>query len=99
MLIILGTVRLPPDHVDRARGPMRTMVAASRAEEGCLDYAYAQDMLDPGLIHVVERWRDQAALTAHFATEHMAAWRATWRDLAIHDRRLFRYEADEGSAF
>ncbi len=99
MLIILGTVRAPPDRIERARGPMRSMVEGSRAEEGCLDYAYAEDLLDPGLFHVIERWRDQAALTAHFATDHMAAWRATWRDLAIHDRRLFRYEAGEGEAF
>lgn len=99
MLIILGTVRVTPDRLERARPPMRAMVEGSRSEEGCLDYAYAADMLDPGLIHVIERWRDQAALTAHFATEHMAVWRATWRDLGIHDRRLFRYEADGGEAF
>ena len=45
---------------------MAEVVAASRAEDGCIDYAYAEDMLDPGLIRVIEAWRDQAALDRHF---------------------------------
>ena len=99
MLIILGTVRVPPERIDAARGPMRAMVEATRAEDGCLDYAYAEDLLDPGLIHIIERWRDQAALEAHFQTAHMATWREAWRPISIRDRRLFRYEADEGAVF
>ena len=43
---------------------MRAMVEASRAEDGCLGYSYAEDVLEPGLIHVAERWRDRAALVA-----------------------------------
>ena len=31
-------------------------------EDGCIDYAYAEDVLEPGLIRVSEVWRDQAAL-------------------------------------
>lgn len=99
MLIILGTVRVPPDRVEAARGPMRAMVEASRAEDGCLAYAYAEDLLEPGVIHIVERWRDQAALDAHFQTPHMAEWRRAWKPIGIHGRQLFRYEADEGATF
>ncbi len=96
MLLIAGTVRIPDGALDRARPAMAKMLAGSRAEDGCLAYAYAQDVLDPGLIHIVERWRDRAALDAHFRTPHMAEWRATWADLGIHDRDLKLYEADEG---
>ena len=96
MLLIMGTVRVPEGAIDRARPAMAKMLAGSRAEDGCLTYAYAQDVLDPTLIHVVERWRDRAALEAHFATPHMAEWRAAWPDLGIHDRDLALYEADDG---
>jgi quinol monooxygenase YgiN len=68
------------------------MVAASRAEDGCIDYAYAEDIGDAGLIRVFEIWRDEAALHAHFKTAHMAAWRAAWPGFGVSDRRIVAYE-------
>lgn len=95
MILVLGTVRLPPENLDRARPAMAAMVAASRAEDGCLDYAYAEDVLEPGLIRVTEAWRDREALAAHFKTPHLAAWRAAFPDLSITDRNLRLHEAGE----
>jgi len=91
-LIVAGTVRVPPDNLDRFRPHMAAMMAASRAEDGCIDYNYGDDVTEPGLIHVFERWRDQAALDAHFATGHMARWRAAWPSFGVSDRKLFAYE-------
>ena len=82
MLLIVGTVRLPPENLERARPAMLAMAQASRAEVGCLEYGYAEDVLVPGLIHVKELWSDQAALDAHFASAHIQTWRAAcllWR--------------------
>ncbi|MFL5166850.1 MAG: putative quinol monooxygenase [Microvirga sp.] len=98
MLLIIGTIRLPPDKLDQARPTMERMISASRAEAGCLAYSYAQDVLDPGLIHVSEAWRDRAALDAHFESGHIAEWRASWAELGIGDRNLTLYEAGEGAA-
>lgn len=97
MLLIVGTIRLPDGALDRARPAMAAMVAASRVEDGCLAYSYAQDVLDPCVIHVIERWRDRAALDAHFASPHIAEWRAAWADLGIRDRDLALYEADDSA--
>jgi quinol monooxygenase YgiN len=96
MLLIVGTVRLPPDRLAQARPVMAEMVEASRAEVGCLEYCYAEDVLSPGLIHVKEMWRDQASLDAHFASDHIAAWRAAWPAIGITDRDLRVYEVGEG---
>ena len=98
MLLIVGTVRLPPENRAQARMAMRDMIAASRAEDGCIGYFYAEDVLEPGLIHVKEFWRDRAALDRHFASAHIAAWRATWPRLGIHDRDLMLYEVGEAQA-
>src|SRR5262244_4253636 len=92
MLLIVGTVRLPPQNLETARPVMARMVRASRAEDGCERYAYAEDVLDPGLIHVTELWRDQAALDRHMASRHVAGWRASWPALGITDRNLRLYE-------
>ena len=91
-LIVAGTVRVPPENIDRFRPHMLAMMTATRAEDGCIDYAYAQDVGDPGLIRVFEIWRDQAALEAHFKAPHMGAWRAQWPAFGVTDRRLFAYE-------
>ncbi len=98
MLLIIGTIRLPPEKLDDARPAMVAMVEASRAEDGCLDYGYAEDVLDPGLIHVKEMWRDQAVLDDHFASPHIATWRAAWCALGIGDRNLQVYEVGEPRA-
>ena len=91
-ILVIGTVRLPPGTLAVARPAMERMVFASRAEVGCLAYGYAEDVLEPGLVHVKEIWRDRVCLDAHFATDHIAAWRATWPALGITDRDLALYE-------
>lgn len=95
MILVIGTVRLPPENIARARPAMAAMVAGSRGEDGCLEYAYSEDLLVPGLVRVTEVWRDREALKAHFQTPHMAAWRAAFPGLEISDRNLSLYEAGE----
>jgi len=95
MLLILGTVRLPAENLAAARLAMWHMVEASRAEEGCLLYVYAEDLFDPGLIHVKEMWADQAALDRHFEAPHLREWRACWDALGIGDRDLELYEVGD----
>lgn len=96
MLIITGTFRVPVDVIERARPAMIAMLQASRAEEGCLLYAYSQDLLDPGLFYVNERWTDAESLQAHARAAHMAAWRTVWVELGIGERDLRLHETDEG---
>ncbi|MEQ1952995.1 putative quinol monooxygenase [Mesorhizobium sp. CN2-181] len=98
MLLITGTFRIRPEKLAEARPVMQAMILASRAEDGCLGYAYAIDLLDDGLVHVVEHWRDQAALDAHFASAHIARWRATWPTLGITDRDLTLHEVSASRA-
>jgi quinol monooxygenase YgiN len=95
VILVLGTVRCPPENLDALKGPMGDVVAASRAEDGCIEYAYGADMLDPGLIRVVEAWRDRAALEAHFKQPHMHAWRAARALLGVGGRNLSLYESSD----
>ena len=98
MVIVMGTVKLAADKLEGAKPAMARMMAASRAEPGCVAYAYAQDLLDPETIHVAEQWQDRAALTEHFATPHMAEWRGVMGSLGLTGRDLKVFEADEGEA-
>ncbi len=60
MLILAGSVRLPPENLEAARPAIAAMVAASRAEEGCIAYGFSEDVLEPGLLRVFEVFRDHA---------------------------------------
>jgi quinol monooxygenase YgiN len=91
-LIVAGTVRVPPESVEGLRPHMLAMMAASRAEDGCVTYSYGFDVADPGLVRVFEIWRDQAALDAHGKADHMARWRAAWPQFGVSDRRISVYE-------
>lgn len=68
---------------------------SSRSEEGCIEYGYAEDVSDPGLIYVKEMWTDQESLDRHFASSHIAEWRAAWSSLGIGDRDLRVYDVAE----
>jgi quinol monooxygenase YgiN len=98
VILVLGTIRIPAGSLDIVRPAMATMIDASRREDGCLAYTYSLDVLDNGLVHVVEKWRDRAALDAHFTTAHLGEWRQGFARLGITDRNLRLFEIAEGEA-
>jgi quinol monooxygenase YgiN len=92
MIILAGTVRLPPENMAAARPHIEAMVRASRAEPGCRVYNFAFDALELGLLHIFEVFDDAAARAAHGASAHMATWRAAWPDLGLGERDMKLYE-------
>ena len=99
MILVVGTFRVDPARLDAARPAMAAMIAASRGEDGCLQYSYSEDLLDAGLIHVAERWADREALAAHVETAHIAEWRAQWPALGLGERDLAIYHIGEVERF
>lgn len=93
MILVVGRFRLPPENLAVARQPMTRVISASRAEAGCLEYAYAEDLAEPGLFRVSEAWDSMAALEAHFRTPHMQAWQREREALGFHDRDVAAFEA------
>lgn len=91
MLIVAGTIEIDPDHRDALFEAVAPMVEATRAESGCQAYVFSPDPADPAVVHLYELWDDQAALDAHFASEHMAAWQARAADLPFRGRNITKY--------
>jgi quinol monooxygenase YgiN len=98
MIIVTGELRLAPGNVERLRPAMRTVIAANRREDGCLLFAFGEDVLEPGIIRIVERWRDWAALAAHDKASHVVTWRAALAEVGIVSRDLWAHEATNGRA-
>lgn len=93
-VILAGTVRFPLDKLDAALAVMMEMMRLSRAEDGCIEYVYSQDLIEPTLVHVFEIWRDEAALAAHHDAPHFHRWRAEREGLGLTDRRLRRFTVE-----
>lgn len=98
MILIVGTIRIALERLAEAKPAMQKVIAASRKEPGCLEYSYAEDILDPGLIHIAERWESQEAFDEHFASDHIAEWCGKWANLGIFDRKLSIHEVSEPQA-
>lgn len=74
MIVVNARITADPQTIAALQPAIATMEQASRAEAGCEDYTFSVELNDPGVIRITERWRDMAALAAHFATPHMAAF-------------------------
>jgi quinol monooxygenase YgiN len=81
-----------PESLDAARRAMARVIAATRAEAGCIAYAYAEDVLEPGLFRVSEAWESREALTAHFAAAHMKQWQQERGALGMTGRVVTAHE-------
>lgn len=92
MILVVGTFRLPPDTLAQARAALICVIEATRAEAGCIDYAYAEDVLEPGLIRVSEKWETREALAVHFEAQHMERWREERAGFGMSDRDMMAYE-------
>lgn len=97
MLIVLAEAKLGEGAIEAGRAAFTSMIEASRAEKGCLGYAYALDVLDPSIMHITEKWVDNAALAFHFQTPHMAAFQQALAELDVKITELAKYQADDGS--
>ena len=79
MLILTGYIHLAPSDVGAFTSDMAAFARAARARDGCLFFAVAPEDGEAGRILVAERWRDQAALTAHLSAENTMAFVSRWR--------------------
>ena len=98
MIILAGTIRISVGKRAAAQAALARMVEATRAESGCIEYAFAFDVLDEHLVRIFELFRDAEALAAHRASAHMAEWRVAGAELGIHDRNLHQYEVSSSQA-
>jgi len=92
MILINGYIRVAPVSAAKIKDAAAKLVAATREESGCLAYAFSEDISEPGLIHIAERWADQASLDAHNKTPHLAAFMAGMPGFGVTGLRLAKYE-------
>ena len=95
-VIVLGQYQFHPDDVEPAAALLRAMTEATLREPGCVHYAFGADVRTPHLFQLSELWQDDAALQAHFATPHMAAFRSGLAKLRVERRSVRKFEVSGG---
>ena len=81
MIHVFATLIARPDTTDATRDVLQSLVAPSRAEDGCAHYQLFQSTDEPTRFQTVERWTDAEAMQAHLASPHVAAAFAQAPDL------------------
>ena len=100
MIIVSGKAKVEPGAIDKVREVMEATILATRQEDGCIDYSYGVDVLDPDTIVVLEYWDSWAALEKHFTQPHMALWIKTLGEAGVVSRDIRFIEAgDERNMF
>ncbi|MAW61704.1 MAG: antibiotic biosynthesis monooxygenase [Planctomycetes bacterium] len=91
MHAIVARLRIRPENRAEFLEASQAIIAGTRAEAGCLFYALHEDAHDPCSFLFYEEWQDRAAIDAHFAEPHFAAFGAAiepWvveKSLVIHE--------------
>ena len=80
--LIGAKLSIKADKVDEFAAAAKTIIAASRAEPGCISYTLYQDPYDKTAFFFFEEWKDQAAIDSHFATPHFKAFGEKMKNLA-----------------
>jgi len=89
MIHVIAIITTKPGQRDTVLAHFRANVPAVLAENGCIEYGATVDAegappiqakFGPDTFVVVEKWADSAALAAHGAAPHMAAYAAKTRE-------------------
>jgi quinol monooxygenase YgiN len=94
MLIVIAEFRMPVDKRAETIAALLPIIAATRKEEGCIAYAYAEDIGDPGLFRINEAWASQETFAAHIGLPAMSDWGRKRQELGMIERQATIYTVE-----
>jgi quinol monooxygenase YgiN len=90
MIHVIAVITTKPGMRDSVLREFRANMPAVHAEQGCIEYVPTVDAegigaiqtaIGPDSFMVIEKWESAAALKAHAAAPHMAAYAARVREM------------------
>jgi quinol monooxygenase YgiN len=76
VIIAIGDIYAQIPRLDEVRELLRVTQARVREQPGCMFYAFAETLDDPGHFLVVQQWRDQGAVDEHYRSRAFADYQA-----------------------
>jgi len=69
MITIVVKSKLKPGVKEEYLKLLTELVQLTRTEDGCICYDVFEDVKDPLVLTLIEKWRDQESIDAHSSTE------------------------------
>jgi len=92
MIVLAGTITFDPERSEEMLEAVVTVVEATRAEEGCLEYVIAPDPLIAGQLNLFERWEFDDHLGAHQKADHSRTFQRALADCGMTGVSIDRYD-------
>jgi quinol monooxygenase YgiN len=67
-VVVVGDIYALAGRADELDELLQETQEHARSEPGCVAYAFAEVVRDPGHYVIAQEWRDEAALEAHYAS-------------------------------
>ena len=90
MIVVAGSVSVPPENSEAFMVAATEVSAASQILDGNVDYCIS--MQAPSVFRFLEIWETEEAMMAQFAGPHFAAFQAAVSDLGMAGMDGKRYE-------
>ena len=97
MIIVAGHLTIDPAQRDAALAAIAAGVAATRDEEGNVDYRFSPDLDDPNRFNLIECWESEEAMNAHMATAHLAEFMTAIGPCLGGSAEIIRYDVASSS--
>ncbi len=88
MIVALGDVYVQVPGREAAVEAMLAEQRAAREQDGCVSFAFAEALGEPGHYVVTQRWSDRDALDAHYRSEAFFHYQAAIAPLLVRDSEL-----------
>jgi quinol monooxygenase YgiN len=92
MIVVSGTAEVQPSKRQQAIELFKRLMSETTKEDGNISYHFYIDIENENVFRVFEQWQSQAALEAHFATDHMAELNRELPKLIAAPPELTRYD-------
>lgn len=87
-IVLVARLKVKEDAVEQAKQAALDIVAASRAEEGNINYDIHQAIDDPTVFIWHETWKNKAAIDEHFETDFFKDFFAKVSDFAAEQPQI-----------
>ncbi|MDQ2649256.1 MAG: antibiotic biosynthesis monooxygenase [Actinomycetota bacterium] len=96
-ILVTGTIDIDPAKRAEFIDAVTSLMADTRAEDGCVSYTFSGDLQDEGRFHVSEQWRDQAASDAHSASAHFLGFMGKLGEFGVKGADITKWTGAEGA--
>lgn len=91
-LTIFAKITPKPQHFNDAREAIKNVLLVTRSEPGCRTFAFHQGAPADGSLYLYEVWKDEAALSAHYAQPYIQAVFNSYKQWLAEEVEIKRLE-------